>query len=502
MKDVKSLEDYDIDLFNIYKLTFSTKYPDIFSNKKLYNTWGRKCNFIIKSLKNIILTKEKEGQILNTINLLIEFLSEEDTQCGKNSLQYLSCFNNDFYKEHINEMLEFRNGISSCIFTFISCHEENKKNDIPSIQSQIEEFLNYFLLKYEFLKSLYNIVEYSLDSKEANICEQFLLILKSNDFEKKILENKHCTLDTKQKAFLSSNKLNLSQSVQYLNNLKSNRLSNEELIEELKNKKDGKKNSKNAKKKKAKKVSNNNIIEVENKKFENSSPINNISNNNNNLEKIENEKKNPNISVLPNGMIDNIDINLLLEKIDSLEKEKKSQLQEIENMKKLFEEKDKLFEERIIQERKRNQKIVDNLENRIDICKAKIGMIWYRDLIKDIISYSYDFFKLPKDGETNLWNKIKRIKNKISLSNKVDCLNSNEKKNYGYFIHISYLTLKNVNHNIHEGGYVSNYSINNFIDCLKDYLDLYLMEILDGKNNKKLQNLFPLFQNLKVLIKF
>ena len=45
-------------------------------------------------------------------------------------------------------------------------------------------------------------------------------------------------------------------------------------------------------------------------------------------------------------------------------------------MKKLFEEKDKLFEERIIQERKRNQKIVDNLENRIDICEAKIGMIW------------------------------------------------------------------------------------------------------------------------------
>lgn len=262
-----------------------------------------------------------------------------------------------------------------------------------------------------------------------------------------------------------------------------------------------KKIAKMQRKKKAKKVSNNNIIEVENKKFENSSPINNISNNNN-LEKIENEKKNQNISVLPNGMIDNIDINLLLKKIDSLEKEKKSQLQEIENMKKLFEEKDKLFEERIIQERKRNQKIVDNLENRIDICEAKIGMIWYRDLIKEIISYSYVFFKLPKDGETNLWNKIKRIKNKISLSNKVDCLNSNEKKNYGYFIHISYLTLKNVNHNIHEGGYVSNYSINNFIDCLKDYLDLYLMEILDGKNNKKLQNLFPLFQNLKVLIKF
>ena len=392
MKDVKSLEEYDLRLFDVYKSTFSTKYPDIFSNNKLYNTWGRKCNFIIKSLKNIILSKEKEGQIFNTINLLIKFLSEEDTQCGKNSLQYLSCFNNDFYKEHINEMLEFRNGITSCIFNFISCHEENEKYNSPSIQSQIEEFLKYFLQKYDFLKSLYDIVEYSLDSKEANVCEEFLLILNSNDFEKKILDNKHCTLDTKQKAFLSSNKLDLSQSVQYLNNLKSNKLSNEELIEELngpnKNKKDGKKKSKNAKKKKEKKVTNNNIIEIENKKFENSSPISTISNINNNLEKIENEKKNQNINIVPNRIIDNININLLLEKIDSLEKENKSLLQEIENMKKLFEEKDKLFEERIIQERRRNQQIVDNLENKIDVCEEKIGMICYRDLIKDIISYS------------------------------------------------------------------------------------------------------------------
>ena len=135
-------------------------------------------------------------------------------------------------------------------------------------------------------------------------------------------------------------------------------------------------------------MTNNNIIEIENKKFENSSPISTISNINNNLEKIENEKKNQNINIVPNRIIDNTNINLLLEKIDSLEKENKSLLQEIENMKKLFEEKDKLFEERIIQERRRNQQIVDNLENKIDVCEEKIGMICYRDLIKDIISYS------------------------------------------------------------------------------------------------------------------
>ena len=93
-------------------------------------------------------------------------------------------------------------------------------------------------------------------------------------------------------------------------------------------------------------------------------------------------------------------------------------------------------------------------------------MICYRDLIKDIINYSYDFFKLPKDGETNLWNKVKSINNKISLLNKADCLNSNEKKIYADFIYISYLTLKNVNYNIHEGGYVSNYSINNLIQSI------------------------------------
>jgi hypothetical protein len=32
----------------------------------------------------------------------------------------------------------------------------------------------------------------------------------------------------------------------------------------------------------------------------------------------------------------------------------------------------KLFEDKIINERRRNQKIIDNLENRIDICKAKM----------------------------------------------------------------------------------------------------------------------------------
>jgi hypothetical protein len=118
-------------------------------------------------------------------------------------------------------------------FYFYKFHEEKNNNYTPSINYQIEKFIQYFLQKYEIIKSLFNIIEYSLDNKKTNIYEEFLLLLNSQDLEKKILENIYCNLDTKQKTFQTSNKIDISQSAQFLNILKSIRMSNEELLEEL-----------------------------------------------------------------------------------------------------------------------------------------------------------------------------------------------------------------------------------------------------------------------------
>ena len=53
MEIVKSIEDYDDELFLTFRFCFAQIYPDKFKNEKLFNSWGKKCNFVIKTLKNI-----------------------------------------------------------------------------------------------------------------------------------------------------------------------------------------------------------------------------------------------------------------------------------------------------------------------------------------------------------------------------------------------------------------------------------------------------------------
>ena len=159
----------------------------------------------------------------------------------------------------------------------------------------------------------------------------------------------------------------------------------------------------------------------------------------------------------------------------------------------------------IVEERKRNKKVTDELENRIDICETKIGMICYRDLIKDIIDYSFKYFKVPIKGENNLWNKVQGITELLIKSTNKSVLTIDEKKIYSNFIYISFLTLKNVNHNVHggDGGYVSNYSISNFIECLKDYIGLYLLEILNEKKESKVSEIIkniPLLKDVEAIL--
>ena len=241
MEDLKSLEDYDLELFDMFESTFSLKYPDIFKNRKLYNPWGRKCNFIIKSLKNIILEKEEDDQIQRSINTLVEFLSDKEVKSG---LQYLSSFNANIFANYGNKILEFRNNISISIFTFIACHNTKK---CLSISEEIEEALKLYLEDYSFLKSLFNLFQYSLDNS-VDIYNEYLLLLNNKDIMQNIVDNKNCILNTNQKKFITSNEFDFAES--FLNKLKSISISNDDLLKEINNLNNYKKKKKNKHKKK------------------------------------------------------------------------------------------------------------------------------------------------------------------------------------------------------------------------------------------------------------
>ena len=88
---------------------------------------------------------------------------------------------------------------------------------------------------------------------------------------------------------------------------------------------------------------------------------------------------------------------------------------------------------------------------------------------------------MAKSLDKNLWSKVLGIKRVLKYSKDINDLTKDEKEIFSYFIQISFLTLKNVNHNVHDGeeGYVSDYSITNFIKCLKSYIDLYSLDILN-----------------------
>lgn len=243
MEDIKNLEDYDIDLFYMFESTFSLKYHNMFENKKLYKTGGRKCNFLIQFLRNIILKNEKDEQIQKVVIALIEFLSEKEI---KNGLQYLSSFNYDIFANYKKEMLEFRNGISTCIFTFIAYHKDGKQGQ-PSINEKIEEAINMYFEDYSFLKSLFDLVQYSLDST-IDIYNEYLTIINNKDILQNIIENRKCVLNTNQKNFILKHEYNLAESSQFLETLKAISISNDDLEREL-NLLDNDTKSKNKKKK-------------------------------------------------------------------------------------------------------------------------------------------------------------------------------------------------------------------------------------------------------------
>jgi len=113
------------------------------------------------------------------------------------------------------------------------------------------------------LKSLFDIVEYSLD-KNVDIYNEFLLLLNNKDIFQKIIDHKNCVLNTHQKEFILSNKFILAESASFLRELKTKTITNEELLKEINdtsNNKNSKKKGKKSSNKKSKKNKDVNIIE-------------------------------------------------------------------------------------------------------------------------------------------------------------------------------------------------------------------------------------------------
>ena len=548
MEDIRTLEDFDLELFEMFETTFSDIYPDMFRNKKLFNSWGRKCNFIISSLKNVISQKEKDILVQKLINTLIELLSDKESTKG---LQYLSSFNNELFSAYNQEMLTFRNSISTCIFTFISYDQETKKYK-PPINEEVKEVLNIYFKDYKFLKSLFDLVKYSLNTND--IYNEFLLILNNKDILEALITNKNCVLNTRQKEFIALNKFNLSESHEFMAKLRALTVSNDDLFIELKNI-----SNKKRKKNKKKKVEKNNKKDkvIPDNTTDIDYPEDTLNNNKEDKKediKIESNKK---INIKEKKINDlypgdknfnEISDISLPERIKSLEKDNELMIKKIQELEAIIMEERKInkettdslqaniIEERrrnkettdslqativkerkrnkeitdnlkaaIVEERKRNKKNLDNLENKIDICEIKISMICYRDLIKEIINYSCDFFGLQIKDENTLWNKVIGLQKLLETSKDIKILSLNEKFIFSQFIYISFLTLNHVNHKVHDGeeGYLSDYSISNFMNCFKDYLELYLYDILKDKrksNITKFINLIPQIKDIEVII--
>ena len=463
--DIHYLLKYDNKLFSILKDKFSKEYPDKFANDKLYDTWGRKCNFIINFLK-IISKDSKKECIKKAISIIMDFLINKDI---KTELKYLTSFNSEIFDEYKKEILKFRNNLSSEVFNLIYLYEFEMVNDdklLFKIRNSIKKMI------YDYHKpfiGLFELVKYSLSDK-ADIFIEFISLINNNNIMQKIVENKFFDLNSKQKEFILNNKFNLKDAVSYLEELKKNVPTNDEILSEIM--KVSKKNKK--KKNKNKKLINSNI-ENNDKGTENSDKnginildnateiknneivMNNVeaTNDENNI-KTENVKNKENVIIIDEEKTKNSENNTLNEKLQIEELK-----QEIDRLNKII--------ERIQFEALATQ---CDLENKIDILETKLNMICYRDMIKDIINYSYTYFNHFE--KKKLSKKISPIVNSL----KAPDFDLKQKKIFSNFLNSSFFTLVTVNKNVHEGDYVENYSVKNFIKCLIKYAEISQFDIL------------------------
>ena len=255
--DIQILLKYDNKLFSILKDKFSDKYPGKFANDKLYDTWREKCNFIINFLK-FLAKNSKKKCVKEAISIIMDFLKNKD---NKTDLKNLSSFNCEIFDEYKKEILIFRNNLSRELFNLIFLYEFEMVNDdkiLFKIRNSIKEMI------YDYNKifiGLFELVKYCL-SDEADIFIEFISLINNNNIMQKIVENKFFALNSKQKDFILNNKFNLKDSFSYLEELKKNVPTNEEILSEIM--KTSKKNKKKKNKNKNKKLINSNIENKDN----------------------------------------------------------------------------------------------------------------------------------------------------------------------------------------------------------------------------------------------
>lgn len=492
MEIAKTIEDYDNELFFIFRFFFAKVYPDKFSNEKLFNSWGKKGNFVIKTLKNIIRKDKKYEKLIGLIDALIDLLSEKNNKGG---LQYFSSFDYKIYKNHIYHLLYFRNAIANEIFSLIAFEEKNIYDKIR------DSFMEFFVRDdFKFLSDLFELAKYSLN-KNANVIEDFFHLINNEDIMTKLISNIHCSLNTRQMDFILSNEYDINEGNKYLNDLKALEMTNDEWLEEIKNTKSDKK-AKNKKKNKKKETTQMKSNDANSNPGHDEKQKNKIhqSDNKDNKDN-ENQKDNKDIKINTQDKIqpymeENVNNKNISEENSLIKKENECLLTKIDELTKALDSKD--TEIKKLRKKLKEDKIeVDNLKTKNEVLELKINMISYRDLIKDIINESFIKLGCSDIGIKYLSDKVNRIKYLLSSSVKNFNLNKGERILYSQFLSLSYITHKNLNYNIHEGLYVHDYSIKNFLKCLEEYSNLFIYEILDESEFDKVQEYLILSKKSK-----
>ena len=377
--------EYDTYLFKYFKELFSKKFKDKFSNEKLLNTWGRKCQFLFNFLKKMSKNTTKVST-KKAIQLLLDFLKNKEQKQG---LEYFSSFNYTIFKDYKKEILSFRNMLAGIILKIIySCEFENANFDLlEKIDNSVQILISQ---NYKFLIGLYRLLEVCF-SPEKKIGLDFISIINNKDITKKIIENGKCTLNSRQKFYFINNQFKLNEHLSYLENLKNTKLSNKELeceILEEKNELNGKGGQKYNKKSKINSIECSNVIE-------------NIHKRNNIIDNSLSQKNNEINFKFQSSLDQNDDLNTKVKFMEKENNELKRKVEfltqennELKNNVELLHQKIELLnmeleslKSRFDESEANNNKKQNELQNRIDVLESIISMICYRDLIKEIINY-------------------------------------------------------------------------------------------------------------------
>lgn len=377
--------EYDTYLFKYFKELFSKKFKDKFSNEKLLNTWGRKCQFLFNFLKKMSKNTTKVST-KKAIQLLLDFLKNKEQKQG---LEYFSSFNYTIFKDYKKEILSFRNMLAGIILKIIySCEFENANFDLlEKIDNSVQILISQ---NYKFLIGLYRLLEVCF-SPEKKIGLDFISIINNKDITKKIIENGKCTLNSRQKFYIINNQFKLNEHLSYLENLKNTKLSNKELeceILEEKNELNGKGGQKYNKNSKINSIECSNVIE-------------NIHKRNNIIDNSLSQKNNEINFKFQSSLDQNDDLNTKVKFMEKENNELKRKVEfltqennELKNNVELLHQKIELLnmeleslKSRFDESEANNNKNQNELQNRIDVLESIISMICYRDLIKEIINY-------------------------------------------------------------------------------------------------------------------